>query len=186
MTERTVLSKILLHLVGVACVVGVGIGIGYAIGNNQTTTDTTTTTTSSCKTTKNTPLCDVSQVNLSSFEVWKREEGYWYGEYTFLGADGNPYVSKNWNYDYAHYFGFIHLQLIGNSLKQRNGMSLFIHHNRTVHVHRITIQPLDPAPVELTAMKKYFLLIRRLQIVRGIYQVRFHTVRTHWTLGPGQ
>ena len=76
MTERTVLSKILFHVVAVACVVGVGIGIGYAIGNNQTTT---TTTSSSCNNTKNTPPCDVSQVNLSTFEVWKRGEGYWYG-----------------------------------------------------------------------------------------------------------
>lgn len=65
-------------------------------------------------------VCNISTVNLSNFEVWKREEGYWYGEYTFLGKDGDPYVSSGWNYNYAHYYGFIHLQLNGNSLKQRN------------------------------------------------------------------
>ena len=117
-STRTTILKILLHFVAIVCLIGAGIGIGYAIFNKETTTDTI----SPCNNnnTASVPSCDVSEVNLSALEVWKREEGYWYGEYTFLGADGNPYVSKNWNYHYAHYYGFIHLQLIGNSLKQRN------------------------------------------------------------------
>ena len=65
-------------------------------------------------------VCDPSEENLSDFEVWRREEGFWYGEYTFLGAEGDPYVSSSWNYPYDHYNGFIHIELDGNSLKQRN------------------------------------------------------------------
>ena len=57
---------------------------------------------------------------MADYEVWKREEGYWYGEYTFLGAEGDPYVSSSWNYPYDHYYGFIHIELDGNALKQRN------------------------------------------------------------------
>ncbi len=57
---------------------------------------------------------------MADYEVWKREEGYWYGEYTFLGAEGDPYVSSSWNYPYDHYYGFIHIELNGNALKQRN------------------------------------------------------------------
>ena len=57
---------------------------------------------------------------MADFEVWRREEGYWYGEYTFLGAEGDPYVSSSWNYPYDHYYGFIHIELDGNALKQRN------------------------------------------------------------------
>ena len=57
---------------------------------------------------------------MADYEVWKREEGYWYGEYTFLGAEGDPYISSSWNYPYDHYYGFIHIELNGNALKQRN------------------------------------------------------------------
>ena len=65
-------------------------------------------------------VCDPSTEILADYEVWKREEGYWYGEYTFLGAEGDPYVSSSWNYPYDHYYGFIHIELDGNALKQRN------------------------------------------------------------------
>ena len=64
--------------------------------------------------------CDVDAVELADFEVWRREEGYWWGEYTFLGAEGDPFASASWNYGYDHYWGFIHLELEGNSLRQRN------------------------------------------------------------------
>mmetsp|Transcript_33396 Transcript_33396/g.103471 ORF Transcript_33396/g.103471 Transcript_33396/m.103471 type:complete len:308 (+) Transcript_33396:80-1003(+) len=64
--------------------------------------------------------CDPATVDLSDFEVWRREEGYWWGNYTFLGADGDPYTSPAWPYEYQPYWGFIHLELVGNSLKQRN------------------------------------------------------------------
>lgn len=66
------------------------------------------------------PDCDLANVNLLDFEAWKREEGWWVGEYTFLGADGDPNVSANWPYRYDHYRGFIHLEVSGNSIKQRN------------------------------------------------------------------
>jgi len=57
---------------------------------------------------------------LEDFEVWRREEGFWYGEYAFSGADGDPYAEANWNYGYGHYAGFIHLELDGNKLRQRS------------------------------------------------------------------
>ncbi|WP_434145482.1 hypothetical protein [Photobacterium leiognathi] len=70
--------------------------------------------------TRSEPECDVETVNLLDFVPWQREEGWWVGEYTFLGADGNPNVSASWPYRYDHYRGFIHLEVIGNSIKQRN------------------------------------------------------------------
>jgi hypothetical protein len=66
------------------------------------------------------PVCDPSQENLADYEIWGREEGYWIGEYTFLGADGNPFVSSGWTYPYDQYMGFIHLELDGPNLSQRN------------------------------------------------------------------
>lgn len=67
--------------------------------------------------------CDLEQVNLLDYEAWQREDGYWVGEYTFLGAGGDPNVSASWPYDYAHYSGFIHLEVTGNSIRQRNVFS---------------------------------------------------------------
>lgn len=75
--------------------------------------------------------CDASTTNLRDFEVWRREEGFWFGEYTFLGADGDPFKSPSWNYPYAHYYGFIHLELDGPRLKQRN---VFIYPPQTADV----------------------------------------------------
>ncbi|EEZ39267.1 hypothetical protein IHC93_17780 [Photobacterium damselae subsp. damselae] len=66
------------------------------------------------------PECDLENINLLDFEQWQREDGWWVGEYTLLGADGNPQVSNSWPYQYDHYMGFIHLEVIGNSIKQRN------------------------------------------------------------------
>ena len=42
--------------------------------------------------------CDLESVNLLDFVPWQREEGWWVGEYTFLGADGDPNVSASWPY----------------------------------------------------------------------------------------
>ena len=64
--------------------------------------------------------CDLDQVNLLDYEAWQRENGYWVGEYTFLGPDGDPNQSARWPYNYAHYRGFIHLEVIGNAIRQRN------------------------------------------------------------------
>jgi hypothetical protein len=66
------------------------------------------------------PTCEPSEVNLLDFEAWQREEGYWIGEYTFLGADGAPFVSGGWPYRYDDYRGFIHLEVDGSSISQRN------------------------------------------------------------------
>jgi len=64
-------------------------------------------------------------IELLDFEVWQRESGYWYGEYTFLNGSGtSDYKASDdptsGQYDYQKYFGFINLQVKGNELKQRN------------------------------------------------------------------
>lgn len=67
-----------------------------------------------------TPECDLETVNLLDYDAWDRENGYWIGEYTFLGADGDPNQSSSWPYRYDHYRGFIHLAVEGNAIAQRN------------------------------------------------------------------
>jgi hypothetical protein len=67
-----------------------------------------------------TPVCNLGDVNLLDFDAWNRESGYWVGEYTFLGADGDPNQNANWPYRYEHYKGFIHLAVAGNAIAQRN------------------------------------------------------------------
>lgn len=66
------------------------------------------------------PVCDLATFELLDFEPWRREQGYWIGEYTFLGADGDPYTSASWPYPYDHYQGFLRIDLDGGSLSQRN------------------------------------------------------------------
>ena len=66
------------------------------------------------------PGCDLASLDLRDFEAWNREAGWWVGEYTLLGADGNPSVSQSWPYRYDHYMGFIHLEVDGNAIRQRN------------------------------------------------------------------
>ena len=75
-----------------------------------------------CEPDQNQPgaVCNASAVQLDDFEVWRREEGYWIGEYTLTGSDGNPFQSSTWNYPYGSYKGFIHLELNGPSIRQRN------------------------------------------------------------------
>ena len=71
-------------------------------------------------TTEEATQCALEEVDLNQFEAWRREAGWWVGEYTLLGADGNPSVSQSWPYRYDHYKGFIHLEVEGNAIKQRN------------------------------------------------------------------
>jgi len=68
---------------------------------------------------------DEVDVELLDFEVWQRERGYWYGEYTFLNGSGtSDYKASDdptsGQYDYRTYYGFINLQVKGSELKQRN------------------------------------------------------------------
>ena len=63
--------------------------------------------------------------NLQNLEAWKREEGYWFGELTFLNKEGRyDYIATNTptggQFDYRKYYGFINLQVEGEELKQRN------------------------------------------------------------------
>jgi len=64
--------------------------------------------------------CNLENVDLLAFPAWQREEGFWVGEYTLLGADGNPNQSANWPYRYDSYKGFIRLDVQGNAIVQRN------------------------------------------------------------------
>ena len=64
--------------------------------------------------------CDLGEVDLLEYEAWQREHGYWIGEYSFYGADGNPNTSASWPYRYDNYQGFISLRVEGNSIVQRN------------------------------------------------------------------
>ncbi|MCH2170457.1 TetR/AcrR family transcriptional regulator C-terminal ligand-binding domain-containing protein [Myxococcota bacterium] len=64
--------------------------------------------------------CDLSRVRLLDFEAWRREEGYWVGEYSFYGADGDPNQNDSWPYRYDHYMGFIRISIDGPNLAQRN------------------------------------------------------------------
>jgi len=73
-----------------------------------------------CRRKKDGTFKRLHKVNLSDFEAWKREEGFWVGEYTLLGGDGDPSESDKWPYRYDHYMGFIHLALDGPKLSQRN------------------------------------------------------------------
>lgn len=64
--------------------------------------------------------CDPSEIELSDYPQWQHEEGYWIGEYSLYGADGDPSVSSSWNYPYDHYRGFITGNVRGNKYRQRN------------------------------------------------------------------
>ena len=51
---------------------------------------------------------DSVDVNLLDFEVWQRERGYWFGEYTFLNSSGKSDYeatddSTSGQYDYRRY-----------------------------------------------------------------------------------
>jgi hypothetical protein len=66
-----------------------------------------------------------THLNLLDFEVWKREKGYWFGEYTFLNSNGNVNYEASddptsGQYNYKKYYGFINLQIKGNELRQKN------------------------------------------------------------------
>lgn len=62
---------------------------------------------------------------LQDLEAWKREEGYWYGQLTFLNEEGRyNYIATDnplsGQFDYRDYYGFINLQVEDGELKQRN------------------------------------------------------------------
>jgi len=68
-------------------------------------------------------LCDpmAAENDLDKNNQWKGERGYWIGEYSFFGADGNARFAQDyWNYPYDHYTGFIVGTVEGNSYSQRN------------------------------------------------------------------
>jgi hypothetical protein len=57
--------------------------------------------------------CDPSQVDLSKYPQWADETGYWVGQYDFYQENGTPHESKDWNYPYSNYRGFITGNAIG-------------------------------------------------------------------------
>jgi hypothetical protein len=65
------------------------------------------------------------QTQLHDLEAWKREEGYWFGQLTFLNEEGRyDYIATDTptggQFDYRTYYGFINLQVEDGELKQRN------------------------------------------------------------------
>ena len=67
--------------------------------------------------------CDpmAAENDLDKNKQWEGERGYWIGDYSFFGADGNARFAQNyWNYPYDHYTGFIVGAVEGNSYSQRN------------------------------------------------------------------
>ena len=58
---------------------------------------------------------------LDKNKQWEDERGYWIGEYSFYGADGQPrFDQEYWNYPYDSYTGFIVGGVKGNRYAQRN------------------------------------------------------------------
>jgi len=99
--------------------------------------DATVPATDTAFLTKTATMCDPSTSNLLDFRQWREEtdpsavltdsatgvkksEGFWWGNYTFLGADGEPSTSGTWPYPYHPYWGFIRMKVVGNKLYQRN------------------------------------------------------------------
>ncbi len=64
--------------------------------------------------------CNLEAIDLLDFPAWQKENGFWVGEYTLLGADGNPNQSASWPYRYDNYKGFIRLDVQSNAIVQRN------------------------------------------------------------------
>ena len=64
--------------------------------------------------------CDPNSVDLHDSPQWVDEKGYWLGEYTLLGINGDATTSSSWNYPYDHYKGFITGDINGNRYSQRN------------------------------------------------------------------
>jgi hypothetical protein len=64
--------------------------------------------------------CDPRDVVLADYPQWVAEKGYWIGEYTLYGSDGQPSKSSNWPYPYGAYKGFITGNIEGNAYRQRN------------------------------------------------------------------
>lgn len=65
-------------------------------------------------------LSNTTIPNLNTFEAWRREEGLWFGKYTFLNNNGNNDYNINKFYNYRHYYGFIKIELKNDTLKQTN------------------------------------------------------------------
>ena len=69
---------------------------------------------------KGNKVCDPNDVVLADYAQWVAEKGYWIGEYSFYGSDGQPNVSPSWPYPYNAYKGFITGNIEGNAYRQRN------------------------------------------------------------------
>ena len=67
--------------------------------------------------------CDPTEAtqSLDRNQQWEDEKGYWIGNYTFLGSNGDPRLKQDyWNYPYDHYTGFIVGAVKDNKYAQRN------------------------------------------------------------------
>jgi len=64
--------------------------------------------------------CNLEDFDLSDYQQWVFETGYWIGELSFYGNDGKPQESESWNYRYDAYKGFITGNINGPAYRQRN------------------------------------------------------------------
>lgn len=100
--SKLIISPILSALLLAACTVA-------TTANHVSATVPTTTT-----------FCNPNCTKLLSRKAWRREQGYWVGNYSLLGADGAPFTSPSWPYGFGAYLGFIRIELDGPCLTQRN------------------------------------------------------------------
>eukprot|EP00986_Skeletonema_menzelii_P008857 scaffold3858_cov153-Skeletonema_menzelii.AAC.4 len=76
---------------------------------------------------KGNKVCDPNDVVLADYAQWVAEKGYWIGEYSFYGSDGQPNVSPSWPYPYnasTETCGSANPNVIGNGTCGTNGNSL--------------------------------------------------------------
>jgi hypothetical protein len=110
-TNRILMATTVLFALSTAAL---AIALPLEILKNNNTADKDTEVAS------DTEECNASSVDLSSYPQWQHEEGYWVGEYSFYGSDGDPNESPSWNYRYDHYKGFITGNVQSNKYRQRN------------------------------------------------------------------
>jgi hypothetical protein len=51
--------------------------------------------------------CEPEKIDLSDYNQWADETGYWVGDYAYYDGTGATFTSEKWNYPYRSYKGFI-------------------------------------------------------------------------------
>jgi len=63
--------------------------------------------------------CDPATQDLLDFEYYANQDGYWCGDATTLGSDGNPFQINAFPHPYANYKIFIQVKVEGPELKTK-------------------------------------------------------------------